>query len=107
MDGHLGVALFPLSSVTAPLPLLRCRTVGMKRVITMAKNIPSKDTASRSTSARKSLSRTRPEKKKVRRAIFKSDEWYANAAMSIGIAGRPKGVRSGATAIARTKDRAD
>jgi hypothetical protein len=27
--------------------------------------------------------------------------------MSIGIAGRPKGVRSGATAVARTKDRAD
>jgi hypothetical protein len=40
----------------------------------------------------------------MRRAIFKTDHWYENAATSIGIAGRAKGVRSGATAVARTKD---
>jgi hypothetical protein len=84
----------------------------------MAKNIPSKGTAkgaaakataSRSTSARKSLSRARPEKKTARRVIFKSDQWYANAAMSIGIAGRPKGVRAGAAApgVTRVKDPAE
>ena len=55
----------------------------------MAKNIRSKDATARSTSARKSVSRARPaEKKKVRRAIFKTDQWYENAAISIGIAGR-------------------
>lgn len=73
----------------------------------MAKNVPSKKTASKSTSARTSLPRARPEKKKIRRAIFKTDQWYENAAMSIGIAGRAKGVRPGATAVARTKDRID
>jgi hypothetical protein len=104
--------------VTAPLSLLGYGAVGIKRVITMAKNIPSKgtakgaaaqDTASRSTSARKSLSRARSEKKRVRRVIFKSDQWYANAAMSIGIAGRPKGVRSGAAiaAVTHAKDQAE
>jgi hypothetical protein len=108
--------------VTTPLSLLRYDAVGIKRVIPMAKNIPSKGTAkgaaakgtaakeaaSRSTSARKSLSRARPEKKKGRRVIFKSDQWYANAAMSIGIAGRPKGVRSGAAStLAQSKDRAE
>jgi hypothetical protein len=78
------------------------------RVKTMAKNIRSKDSAATSTTATKSLSRVRPvEKKKVRRAIFKTDQWYENAALSIGIAGRPKGVRSGTTAVARTKDRAE
>jgi hypothetical protein len=81
--------------------------MGIKRVTTMGKNVPSKKTASRSTSARKSLSRARPEKKKIRRAIFKTDQWYENAAMSIGIAGRAKGVRSGAIAVARTKDHID
>ena len=88
----------------------------------MAKNIPSKgaatkgmaakgaaakDTGSRSASARKSLSRSRPEKKRVRRVIFKSDQWYANAAMSIGIAGRTKGIRPAASAVAHTKDPAE
>jgi hypothetical protein len=67
----------------------------------------SKNSTSRSTSARKSLSHPRPEKKKVRRAIFKADQWYENAAMSIGIAGRPKGARPGAALIPRVKDRAD
>jgi hypothetical protein len=118
--------------VTTLLSLLRYSAVGIKRVIPMAKNVPSKgtakgaaakntvtkdtvakeaaakDVASRSTSARKSLSRARPEKKRVRRVIFKSDQWYANAAMSIGIAGRPKGVRSGAaTALTHAKDQAE
>jgi hypothetical protein len=78
------------------------------RVKAMAKNIRSKDSAATSMSATKSLSRVRPvEKKKLRRAIFKTDQWYENAALSIGIAGRPKGVRSGTMAVARTKDRAD
>jgi hypothetical protein len=73
----------------------------------MAKNIRTTDSAARSKSATKSLSRVRPaEKKKVRRAIFKTDHWYENAALSIGIA-RPKGVRAGATAVARTKDQAE
>jgi hypothetical protein len=83
--------------------------VGIKRVMKMAKN-----TTSRSTSARKSLSRARPEntrarpeKKKVRRTIFKTDQWYESAVMSIGIAGRPKGARPSTAVIARTKDRAD
>jgi hypothetical protein len=86
-------------------------------VIRMAKNIPSKgtakdaaakDTASRSAGARKSLSRARPEKKRVRRVIFKSDQWYENAAMSIGIAGRAKGGRSSAATagLAHAKDQA-
>ncbi len=47
------------------------------------------------------------EKKKIRRAIFKADQWYENAAMSIGIAGRPKGARQGVALIPRVKDRAD
>jgi hypothetical protein len=81
--------------------------VGMKRVITMAKNIRSKDSTARSTSNRKSLARARPEKKKVRRAIFKTDQWYENASLSIGIAGRPKGMRSGVTAVGRAKDLAE
>jgi hypothetical protein len=67
----------------------------------------SKNSTSRSTSARKSLSHARPEKKKIRRAIFKADQWYQNAAMSIGIAGRPKGARLGATLMQRAKDGAD
>jgi hypothetical protein len=39
--------------------------------------------------------------------IFKTDQWYANAAMSIGIAGRPKGVRSTAPALTHAKDQAE
>jgi hypothetical protein len=116
--------------VTAKPSLLRYTAVGIKRVITMAK-IPSKgsaakgaaaaakgaaaaakgaaakDTASRSSSARKALARSRPEKKRVRRVIFKTDQWYENAAMSIGIAGRPKGARYSAAAVARAKDGAE
>ncbi len=73
----------------------------------MPKNVRSKNSTAKSTSARKPLSRSRPvEKKKVRRAIFKTDQWYENAAMSIGIAGRPKGLRSGA-AVVRTKDQVE
>jgi hypothetical protein len=94
------------------------RSGGDKRVITMAKNISSKGTAKgaakdmaspRSPSARKSLFRARPEKKRGRRTIFKSDQWYENAAMSIGIAGRPKGVRAGAAtaAVTQAKDQAE
>jgi hypothetical protein len=46
-------------------------------------------------------------KKKNRRVIFKADQWYAGAAMSIGIAGRSKGSRSPAILMARAKDAAD
>src|SRR5258708_3942122 len=56
-----------------------------------------KNSASRSASARKSTSRARLAKKKMRRVIFKADEWYATAAMSIGIAGRAKGSRQVST----------
>jgi hypothetical protein len=73
-----------------------------------------KNTTSRSVSARKTASRARPEsararseKKKVRRTIFKTDQWYESAALSISIAGRPKGPRPGAAVMAGTKDRAD
>jgi hypothetical protein len=108
-DGICGVPAFD-PPVTATTHLLRCSIeVGIKRVMMMAKN-----TTPRSASARKSLSRARPEsararpeKKKVRRTIFKTDQWYENAAMSIGIAGRPKGPRPGTAIIARAKDRAD
>lgn len=80
----------------------------------MAKN-QSKDSAARSRSATKPLARTRTaenkrpvEKKKVRRAIFKTDHWYENAALSIGIATRSKGVRPGAVAaVVRPKGEAD
>ena len=67
----------------------------------------SKNGTSRSTSARKSLSHSRRDKKKLRRVIFKADQWYENAVLSIGIAGRAKGARSAATFIPRTKDRMD
>lgn len=53
-----------------------------------------KSNTSRSAGARKAASRAKLAKKKVRRVIFKSDQWYAGAAMSIGIAGRAKGARS-------------
>src|SRR5258705_509694 len=95
-------AFLPRPPVTATAPLLRCNRGTGKRVDKMSKN-----STSRSTSARKSLSHARPEKKKNRRAIFKADQWYQNAAMSIGIAGRPKGARPGATFILRAKERAD
>jgi hypothetical protein len=53
----------------------------------------------RSVGARKTAPRGRPVKKKVRRVIFKADQWYAGAAMSIGIAGRAKGARPAASAM--------
>ncbi len=46
---------------------------------------------SKATSAKKLGSRGNAAKKRIRRVIFKADEWYASAAHSIGIAGRPKG----------------
>jgi hypothetical protein len=39
--------------------------------------------------------------------IFKADEWYAGAAMSIGIAGRAKGSRPVAIFMPRAEDGAD
>jgi hypothetical protein len=41
----------------------------------------------------KARSRKPVEKKRPRTVIFKSDEWYASAAMSIGIASRSKTAR--------------
>src|SRR5262249_19685020 len=64
----------------------------------------SKNGTSRSTSARKSLSHSRRDKKKIRRGGFKADQGYENAVLSIRIAGRAKGARSGATIIPRPKD---
>jgi hypothetical protein len=75
------------------------------------KGAAAKDAAA--SSARKALARTRPEKKRPRRVIFKADQWYESAALSIGIAGRPKGARPGAAAgtppvvLARAKDSAE
>ena len=46
------------------------------------------------------------DKKRVRRAIFKADEWYAGAALSIGIAGR-KGARPPQLFMARVDEKAD
>jgi hypothetical protein len=43
--------------------------------------------------SRKSNSNSRQAKKRIRRVIFKTDHWYAGAALSIGIAGRPKSAR--------------
>jgi len=54
----------------------------------------SKTKTAKAAGAKKSASRTASAKKRVRRVIFKADEWYAGAAMSIGIAaGRSKSVR--------------
>ena len=70
-----------------------------------------KNSTSRSVSAKKSTARarstTRSAKKKIRRVIFKADEWYAGAAMSIGIAGRAKGSRPVAMFMPRAEDGAD
>lgn len=88
--------------------------MGIKRVNEMAKNIQTKGSTARSKSATKPLARARtaetkrPVEKKVRRTIFKTDQWYENAAMSIGIVSRSKGGRPGAAvATARTKDHGD
>jgi hypothetical protein len=48
----------------------------------------------------------RTDKKRVRRAIFKADEWYAGAAQSIGIAGR-KGARPPQLFMERVDEKAD
>ena len=42
---------------------------------------------------RKAAFRTTSAKKRVRRVMFTSDQWYASAAMSIGIAKRSKAAR--------------
>jgi hypothetical protein len=54
-----------------------------------------------------SASPRQTDKKRVRRAIFKADEWYAGAALSIGIAGRPKGARPPQLFMARVDEKAD
>jgi hypothetical protein len=62
-------------------------------------------TKTRAADAKKAASRTAPAKKRVRRIIFKADQWYASAAMSIGIAKRSKAVRQ--PFIPRAQDEAD
>jgi hypothetical protein len=43
--------------------------------------------------SKKQTPRTKAAKKRVRRVIFTADQWYASAALSIGIAGRAKSAR--------------
>jgi hypothetical protein len=53
-----------------------------------------KTKTTRAAEVKKTASRVAPAKKKgIRRVIFKADEWYAGAAMSIGIAKRSKAAR--------------
>ncbi len=54
----------------------------------------SKKVSSRPNVASKVASIEKPAKK-IKRAMFKTDQWYAAAAMSIGIAGRAKSARPG------------
>jgi hypothetical protein len=56
---------------------------------------------------RKPAPRPRAAKKRSRRVIFKSDQWYAGAAMSIGIAGRAKASRPVQLFMQRVSDKAE
>jgi hypothetical protein len=55
----------------------------------------------------KKLTRAGIAKKRIRRVIFKSDEWYAGAALSIGIAGRLKGSRPVQFFVTRAQEKAE
>ena len=65
----------------------------------------SRNKTPRPNGVRKPASRSRVAKKRVRRVIFKADEWYAGAAMSISIAGRAKGGRQ--LFLPRLEDKAE
>jgi hypothetical protein len=75
--------------------------VGVMGVL-MAKNTKTKPVGSR-----KPAARARAAKKRSRRVIFKSDQWYAGAAMSIGIAGRAKGSRPVQLFMQRVPEKAE
>jgi hypothetical protein len=55
----------------------------------------------------RTASRSRAAKKRIRRVIFKADEWYEGAALSIGIAGRAKASRSMPLFMPRAQDKVD
>lgn len=52
-----------------------------------------KGKGSKPVKAKALASPTRIDKKRVRKVIFKAEQWYAGAASSIGISGRSKGAR--------------
>jgi hypothetical protein len=66
----------------------------------------SKNTKTKPVGARKPTTRSRAAKKRSRRVIFKADQWYAGAALSIGIAGRSKGSRPIQLFMPRVADKA-
>ena len=70
--------------------------------VLMAKNTKTKPVGNR-----KPASQPRSAKKRSRRVIFKSDQWYAGAAMSIGIAGRAKGSRPVQLLVQHAPDKAE
>ena len=65
-----------------------------------------KKVSSGSSVAKKTTPSEKPVKK-ARRLVFKSDQWYASAAMSIGIAGRAKGSRSAGMFMPRAGEGAE
>lgn len=67
----------------------------------------SKKKASKPVNAKKSTSSGQADKKRVRRVIFKADEWYAGAALSIGISGRSKGARPLQLFMPQVEEKAD
>jgi hypothetical protein len=67
----------------------------------------SKKKTSKPVNAKKSASSGQLDKKRVRRVIFKADEWYAGAALSIGISGRSKGARPLQLFMPRVEEKAD
>jgi hypothetical protein len=69
--------------------------------------VMAKNNTSKSNGARKTQARRRSAQKRIRRVIFKADEWYAGAASSIGIAGRSKSARPIQMWMARAEEDAD
>jgi hypothetical protein len=67
----------------------------------------SKRSNSKPASSRKPASRSRAAKKRVRRTIFKTDQWYAGAALSIGIAGRVKAARPMQLLLSRVEEKVE
>jgi hypothetical protein len=67
----------------------------------------SKKKPSKPVKAKKTASSEQTDKKRIRRVIFKADEWYAGAASSIGISGRSKGARPLALFMPRIEEKAD
>ena len=67
----------------------------------------SKKPTSKPAKAKKAALTDQADKKRVRRVIFKADEWYAGAASSIGISGRSKGARPLQLFMPRIEEKAD